>query len=69
MPKPKVVEIGRCEKCLYWEQVPHVDRSAGYCRRYPEVVYDIDEHDMPASTNPVTLGTQWCGEFKPKHLN
>jgi hypothetical protein len=44
-----------CATCKFWLR--------GVCRRHPPV-YSIGAPDC--KQRPVTLGTDWCGEWKPK---
>lgn len=53
--------LDTCYACHYWEGHGIRQRGPkGTCRRYPPVVTPRD----PDGRFPVTLSTDWCGEWK-----
>ncbi|HEX8956214.1 MAG TPA: hypothetical protein VF798_08070 [Burkholderiaceae bacterium] len=49
-----------CGTCAFREYDKDID--GGFCRRYPPVVFMVDEE--PAVIFPVTEDKDWCGEFR-----
>ena len=52
-----------CLDCLFWKA--SAAGTHGFCRRFPPIFTNIDEHNRPRFWNPVTGPSQWCGEFEP----
>ena len=53
--------VDTCYTCRFWEGQGIRQRGPkGVCRRYPPVVTPRD----PDGRFPITLSTDWCGEWK-----
>jgi len=58
-----------CETCRMWRVVREGDY--GQCRRHaptPEVEAYIDDEPKQWSRWPITVSSEWCGEFEARAL-
>lgn len=57
-----------CETCRYWRE--HAGRTEiGDCRKGLPIIRfedDTDGHVLRYGFWPVTLGEDWCGEYRPR---
>ncbi len=64
-----------CSDCLYWQRITtaveeDIIEPQGECHRYPPVLTLVAD-DAECETDlpwyfPVTLGDQWCGEYRSR---
>lgn len=59
MKKKTEADPQSCASCRFFQQNDHDD--AGYCRRHPPTPI-VDEGEL-ACVYPITVATDWCGEF------
>lgn len=67
--KPTVQNEAICKNCYFYKEV---SKGAGFCKRYPPIVLDMEEDGSVLSTFPVVTDTsESCGEFAhgPKVVN
>ena len=60
--------IAACYRCRFWQITrtgTKLDLCEGYCKRFPPVELVVSPGLREAS-QPIILGLNWCGEFKPR---
>lgn len=69
MTKIEIVESDdeRCLECLFFQASP--SGTHGYCKRFPPVFTNVDEHGRPRFYNPVVSQHSFCGEFEPMDID
>lgn len=56
-----------CVECHFFQPSP--SGGHGYCKRFPPVFTNIDEHGRPRFYNPVVSPHSFCGEFEPMDID
>jgi len=61
-PDRKQTISPRCSNCQFW---CYMDKDDGSCQLNPPVIV----HENDYARWPVTFGSSWCGQFKPRRTN